>query len=147
MPACRPIQRLAELPTVLWLGIYVLLYLWLSTVSLVLWDRSSTSLADTLLSVVVGLVWMSPLVVFVSLAATFCLGVLRLLSDARWYWFRLAAVLLFAVPFPLFLLFTSGPESALPVAGAQLATALLIVQPRKKPGEWADRDPAMGDYR
>ncbi|MBF9132458.1 hypothetical protein I0C86_26420 [Plantactinospora sp. S1510] len=147
----RPLRRLAELPTVLWLGMHVLLYLGVGMAGYAgyaLWDlRPGAPLVDSLLLIVVGVVWLGPLWAFVSVAATFCLGVLRLLTDVRWYWFRLAAVLLFAVPFPLFVLSVYGPETALPVAGAQLATALLIVQPRKKPGGWADRDPAMEDHR
>ncbi|GIF66175.1 hypothetical protein Ais01nite_42100 [Asanoa ishikariensis] len=142
---CQPIHRLAELPTAAWLSIHVLLYLCLSAVVFLLWDTPISSLTDILLAIVVGVAWLAPLWVFLSVAATFCLGVLRLLTDARWYWFRLAAVLLFAVPFPLLVLSVAGPAMALPVAGAQLATALLIVQPRRKPGLWADRAPAMGD--
>ncbi|MBE1488580.1 hypothetical protein [Plantactinospora soyae] len=148
---CRPLHRLAELPTALWLSIHVLFYLGLGAMGFAgyaLWDlHPRTPLAESLSLMIIGVLWLSPLWVFVSVAATFCLGVLRLLSDVRWYWFRLAAVLLFAVPFPLFVLSVYGPEAALPVAGAQLATALLIVQPRKKPGRWADRDPAIEDHR
>ncbi|MEU5672941.1 hypothetical protein ACGF3C_08900 [Micromonospora sp. NPDC047762] len=68
---------------------------------------------------------------------------LRLLSDVRWYWFRLAAILLFAAPFPLFVISAYGPPEALPVAAAQVLMALLIVQPRPNSGGWANRDPAL----
>jgi len=143
----QPIHRLAALPTAAWLGIHVLLYLSLSAAVLVLWDMPSSSLVETLLFTVFGVLSLAPVLAFLSVAGTFCLGVLRLLTDARWYWFRLAAVLLFAVPFPLIVFLASDGATALPIFGAQLATALLIVQPRKKPGRWADQDPAMGDYR
>ncbi|MFY1689682.1 hypothetical protein [Plantactinospora sp. WMMB782] len=147
---CRPLRRLAELPTVLWLGTHVLVYLGVGVAvfaGYAFWDaQPRSSFAENLISIIIGILWLGPVWAFVSVAATFCLGVLRLLTDARWYWFRLAAVMLFAVPFPLFVLAVSGPEAALPVAGAQLATALLIVQPRRKPGRWADRDPAMADH-
>ncbi|AVT28412.1 hypothetical protein C6361_01640 [Plantactinospora sp. BC1] len=144
---CRPLRRLAGLPGPLWLTFHVLLYLGVGAVGIALWDvRSGAALSQTLAAMLVGVLWFSPLVVFVSVAATFCLGVLRLLTTARWYWFRLAAVLLFAVPFPLLVLGVNGPETALPVAAVQLATALLIVQPRRGSDGWADRDPVMRDH-
>ncbi|MGK5737616.1 hypothetical protein [Micromonospora sp. URMC 103] len=147
---CRPLHRLAELPAVPWLSIHVLLYLGVGVTGFVLWDLPpDRNLAEALVLMILGVVFvlLSPGGALLGVAAAFCLGVLRLLSEVRWYWFRLAAILLFAVPFPLLLLSVYGPETALLVAAIQLAAALLIVQPRKRPGGWADREPAMEDHR
>ncbi|MGC4744361.1 hypothetical protein ACLQ28_01670 [Micromonospora sp. DT201] len=147
----RPLDRLAELPWALWFGFHVLLYLGVWAVGFVVYalmdPPRGTAFAEDLLLIIIGIMFLAPLWALLSIAATVCLGVLRLLSDVRWYWFRLAAILLFAAPFPLFVLSTYGLQKALPVAGAQLVTALLIVQPRQNPGGWANRSPAMDDHR
>ncbi|MEU4476057.1 hypothetical protein [Micromonospora sp. NPDC023888] len=145
----RPLDRLAKLPGALWIELYVLLYLgvWLAgfAVYAVMDGAPRVGIAENLLLIIIGAMFLFPLWALLSVAGTVCLGVLRLLSDVRWYWFRLAAILLFAVPFPLFVFSFYGLRMALPVAGAQLVTALLIVQPRKNPDGWANRNPAMAD--
>ncbi|MEV4658380.1 hypothetical protein [Micromonospora sp. NPDC049301] len=147
----RPLHRLAELQWAGWLSLHVLLYLglWLAGfVVYVLMDLPpGRALAEHLLLIIIGIMFLAPLWALLSVAATFCLGVLRLLSDVRWYWFRLAAILLFAAPFPLFVLSAYGPQKALPVAAAQVLMALLIVQPRTDPGGWANQVPALEDRR
>ncbi|MCG5469056.1 hypothetical protein LADH09A_002961 [Micromonospora sp. LAH09] len=146
----RPLDRLAELPWALWFGLHVLLYLgvWLAgyVVYAFIDVTPGVGIAENLLLITIGVMFLFPLWALLSVAGTVCLGVLRLLSDVRWYWFRLAAILLFAVPFPLFVFSTYGLRMALPVAGAQLVTALLIVQPRNNPGGWANRNPATADH-
>lgn len=147
----QPLDRFAELPWALWFGFNVLLYLGVWLAGLVVYALTDTvpgvGLAENLLLLVIGIMFLFPLWALLSVAGTVCLGVLRLLSDVRWYWFRLCAILLFAVPFPLFVFSTYGLRMALPVAGAQLVTALLIVQPRKKSDGSANRNPAMADHR
>ncbi|MCG5442467.1 hypothetical protein NIE79_000245 [Micromonospora sp. NIE79] len=147
----RPLDRLAELPWAPWFGLHVLLYLGVWSAGHLVYalmdSPPGTTLAEDLLLTALGIMLLAPLWALLSVAATFCLGVLRLLSDVRWYWFRLAAILLFAAPFPLFVFSAYGLQKALPVAGAQVLTALLIVQPRKNPGGWANRNPAMEDHR
>ncbi|MDG4783698.1 hypothetical protein O7614_29005 [Micromonospora sp. WMMD961] len=147
----RPLDRLADLPWALWFGLHVLLYLgvWLAGyVVYALMDLPpGRAIAEDLLLIFIGIVLLAPLWALLSVAATVCLGVLRLMSDVRWYWFRLAAILLFAAPFPLFVFSAYGLPKALPVAAAQVVTALLIVQPRKSPGGWANRNPAAEDHR
>ncbi|MGC4867690.1 hypothetical protein ACLQ3B_19930 [Micromonospora sp. DT53] len=147
----RPLDRLADLPWILWFGLHVLLYLgvWLTGyVVYALMDLPpGRALAEDLLVMTIGIMFLAPLWALLSVAATLCLGVLRLLSDVRWYWFRLAAILLFAAPFPLFVFSAYGPQKALPVAVAQVVTAMLIVQPRKDSGGWANRNPDLEDHR
>jgi hypothetical protein len=75
-------------------------------------------------------VWFSPLLAVMAVAASVCLGALRFMTDIRWYWFRLVAVLLFAVPVPLLTLVVAGPAAAVPVTAVQLAMALFIVRPQ-----------------
>lgn len=143
----RPFDRLGELPLLAWLSLHVLLYLGVCTVGGILWGLGSGATpVGHLIMLSVVVVWLTPLVIMLSLPAACCLIVLRMLSDVRWYWFRLAAVLLFAVPLPLYVLHTSGPGMAVPAAAIQLVMALLIVQPREGPRGWADRDPTMDDH-
>jgi ABC-type multidrug transport system permease subunit len=145
---CRVLRGVAGLPFFRWLSLHVLLYLGVFAAASLLWDLGSGySFSDALIGLIVGFGWSLPLVAVVSFAATVCLGALRLLTDARWYWFRLAALLLFAVPFPLLVLAEGGSQAALSVAVVQLATALLIVQPRRWPHGWAGRDPVMDEHR
>lgn len=145
---CRPFYRLGELPCLAWLSLNTFLYLGVGAAAVALWDlglrRDPT---ETLITVLAAVVLLSPLVALMGAAAACCLGMLRILSDLRWYWFRLAALLLFAAPLPLFLFHADGLAVALTVAAVQLMTALLIVQPREGPAGWADRDPAMEDHR
>ncbi|SCG65053.1 hypothetical protein [Micromonospora humi] len=147
---CRWRHDLAVSPALAWLSIHLLLYLGVGATTLALWNRvPDLSLVDTLLLTLLGVMFvlLNPGAAAVGVAAACCLGVLRLLSGVRWYWFRVAAVLLFAVPFPLALLVAAGPATALPVAAFQLTAALLVVQPRERPDAWASRDPAMEDHR
>jgi hypothetical protein len=124
----------------------VVLYLSMGAVGLALWEFSfDGSVTRTLAALVITIAWGWPLWIAVSVVVSICLGALRVLSTLRWYWFRLVAVLLFAVPLPLFLLAGVGPETALPVAALQVAMALLIVQPGEGDG-WSSRDPAMEDH-
>ncbi|MEU7715507.1 hypothetical protein AB0B03_26615 [Micromonospora chalcea] len=145
----RPIHALAALPAPLWVGIHLLLYLGVAVVVPLLWEpapaggrveavrRALTELPSVLLS---------PGGVMVTALAAGCLGVLRLLSRVRWYWFRLAAILLFGVPLPLFVFAAAGARAAVPVAIPHLLVALLSVQPRRTDG-WAEPDPAPEGHR
>jgi hypothetical protein len=144
----RPLCRLGELPCLAWLSLHTLLYLGVVAAAVALWELGlQRDLTRTLVTLIVAIAWCSPLLALLSLAAACCQGVLRVLADIRWYWFRMAALLLFAAPLPLFLLNVDGLAVALSVAAVQLVTALLIVQPREGPAGWADRDPTMGDHR
>lgn len=131
------------------MSIHLLLYLGIAIAVPVLWEpapagglveASGRALTE------VPSVLFSPGGVMVSALAVGCLGLLRLLSGARWYWFRLAAVLLFVVPIPLFVFSLAGAEEAVPVAVPHLLVALLIVQPRLS-DRLADRAPAPEDHR
>jgi hypothetical protein len=124
-------RRVDGLPGAPWLALHVLLYLGSGLAGVILWQAAAghrwVEIVGLLL-VAVG--WYAPLIAIAAVAASLCLGVLRLVSDLRWYWWRLTAVLLFAFPFPFVLYSADGPGTALPVAAIQLVTALLLVQPR-----------------
>ncbi|KAB1909600.1 hypothetical protein F8279_03370 [Micromonospora sp. AMSO1212t] len=144
VPRRRPIQAVAALPALPWLSIHLLLYLGIAIAVPVLWQltpagglvevsgRALTEVSSVIVSRG-GLI--------VSALAAGSLGLLRLLADARWYRFRLAAVLLVAVPFPLLAFGVAGAKATMPVAVTHLLVVLLIVQPRRSHG-MADRAPA-----
>ncbi|MFG1721204.1 hypothetical protein ACGFII_21515 [Micromonospora chalcea] len=139
-PARRPIHALAALPALPWLGIHLLLYLGVAVVVPLLWEPAPAGgRVEAVRQALTELpsVLLSPGGVVVTALAAGCLGVLRLLSRVRWYWFRLAAILLFGVPLPLFVFAAAGARAALPVAVPHLLVALLIVQPRRSDGNIA----------
>ncbi|MET7470783.1 hypothetical protein [Micromonospora sp. NPDC005211] len=144
VPRRGPIQALAALPALPWLSVHLLLYLGIAVVVPVLWEPAPAGgLVEAFGQALteVPSVLLSPGGVMVSALAVGCLGLLRLLSGVRWYWFRLAAVLLFVVPLPLFVYAAAGAGAAVPVAVPHLLVALLIVQPRLS-DRLADRAPA-----
>jgi hypothetical protein len=124
-------RRVAALPGASWAVLHVLLYLAIGLSGVILWQAATGNRwVDIMVLLMVAVGWYAPLIAIAAVAASLCLGVLRLVSDLRWYWWRLSAVLLFAFPFPFILYAVDGPATALPVAAIQLATALLLVQPR-----------------
>ncbi|WP_433495897.1 hypothetical protein ACQP26_13715 [Micromonospora sp. CA-248089] len=149
VPRRGPIHALAALPALPWIGIHLLLYLGVAVVVPLLWEPapagSRVEAFGQALTEVPSVIF-SPGGVMVSALAAGCLGVLRLLSRVRWYWFRLAAILLFGVPLPLFVFAAAGAEAAVPVAVPHLLVALLVVQPRRPDG-WAEPDPAPEGHR
>ena len=124
-------RRIAVLPGPPWLVLHVLLYLGVGVLGVILWQAATgNSWVEIAVLLMVAVGWYAPLIAVAAGAASLCLGVLRLVSDLRWYWWRLSAALLFAFPFPFVLYSVDGPATALPVAAVQLVTALLLVQPR-----------------
>jgi hypothetical protein len=125
---CTPLRRVAGLSGWPWVSLHVLLYLVLAAAGYALWSGATgSSMAYVLVGTAVVIGWYGPVL---SVVVSVCLGALRLMTDVRWYWFRLVAVLLFAVPVPLLVLFLAGPAAAIPVTAVQLAMALFIVRPR-----------------
>ncbi|MFE2618210.1 hypothetical protein ACFXA2_31855 [Micromonospora chalcea] len=148
-PRRRPINALAALPALPWVGIHLLLYLGVAVVVPLLWEPAPAGgRVEAVRQALAELpsVLLSPGGVVVTALAAGCLGVLRLLSRVRWYWFRLAAILLFGVPLPLFVFAAAGARAAVPVAVPHLLVALLIVQPQRSDG-WTEPDPAPEGHR
>ncbi|MEU4237129.1 hypothetical protein [Actinoplanes sp. NPDC026619] len=127
-----------ELPAGRWILLHAAAYLALSATALALtWH-------DGVGGLLFALAWGAP--VFALLTAGFgtCLGLLRVLADLPWYWYRAVALLFFAAPLGLMLSAGVSARDVGVAAGVQIIMALLLVQPRR---HWATRDPAMDDHR
>ena len=114
------------------------LYLTLLAGGFAAWDFSTgTTALPSLFRGAVVAAWYGPWIV---VPLVMGLAVLRALGNLRWYWFRLGALLIFALPMPL--LRNEEIAAVLSIGAVQTLMALLIVQPRA-PGIRAHEDPAM----
>ena len=135
---CHPRRHVRELHWCPWLALHVVLYLTLLAAGFAAWDVSTgTTALPSLFRGAVVAAWYGPWIVVPLVAG---LALLRALGDLRWYWFRLCALLLFALPTPL--LRNEETAAVLSLGAVQALMALLIVQPRA-PGIRAHENPAM----
>jgi hypothetical protein len=129
--ACR--RWVEELPATLWIGLHAGLYLVL-TAAAVAWVGPFD-----FGGLIVSLIWGWP--VFGLLTAGFgtCMGLLRVLADLPWYWFRALTLLFFTAPLTVVLAADTPMREVAAATTVQLIMALVLVQPRQ---HWANQDPA-----
>jgi hypothetical protein len=133
----RPRRWVEELPGRWWVLLHAAFYLVLSGAALALTSP------DSLGGMLWALAWGWPVLGLMTAAFGTCLGLLRVLADLPWPWYRLLSLLFFVAPLGVVVPAGTPVKEAAVAVAVQVIMALVVVQPHRS---WAMADPTPDDH-